>query len=208
MAAKQVIQREIVVAGTRLKVPSGLEVSLLSTPGDGADIDYFLTSSPDFTMYHTRQYLEAVGRYEAPADLILLQSNGHPLVAFPCVRKGYQLLSSGYSGIVLPGTARASQLRAGVSALGLFIAANPSVRFGFMQSLQSKAYRDSRRLAAIDASLSELPLGSPPLFSRYLDLSDLSLPLVSLGWPEQTLRMICCSVTTPIRATRFVRHYG
>jgi hypothetical protein len=140
---------------------------LLSDEASSAAVDAFVVGSPDHTVYHRPPYIDFARAQNGAADLVMLSSDGQPLVAFP-FHPGPRRVSTGYSGVCLPDGA--SGLRRGVAAIADLMRLNRGLRLQSLQSAQAPAADDVPRTGALACLVDGLDVRQDRLHTRLLRL--------------------------------------
>lgn len=157
----------IAVAGRSLRIPERMTAYLLSDEASSVAVDAFILGSPDHTVYHRPPYIDFARAQNGAADLVMLSSDGQPLIAFP-FHPGPRRVSTGYSGVCLPdGT---SGLRRGVAAMADVMGLNRGLRFQSLQSAQAPAADDVQRTGALACLVDGLDVRQDRLHTRLLRL--------------------------------------
>src|ERR1051325_7545370 len=86
------------VGGIELHVPDGIDAVLQSEHAD--DVNEFIATSPDSTVYHSSPYLEFSRAQNGAADILLLSKGGRQLVGVPLHPLSRSSFRSGYAGVL------------------------------------------------------------------------------------------------------------
>jgi hypothetical protein len=158
-------------AGFTFRLPPADTAKLLSDSESAESVRAFLLASPDHTVYHLEPYLRHLRENDGvPSDVVLIQRHGAPAFAIPLLQDLPTGVTTAYSGVAFPATAKESTLRRAVNALGDLIAMNRHVVFDVIQSVQSRAYEDSKRMAVLARFIEEIPATKQETYSRVLPL--------------------------------------
>jgi hypothetical protein len=166
-------------AADALRLPPGFGIDSLLDPERGEAVKRRVTDSPDYTLYHSRPYIEFLRGQGALADVLLVTREGNPLFALPVHSFDGTGLDGGYSGLVFLTTGSERALRRAVAAFIELLERNRHVPFRLIQSAQAPAYDDSARVTLLQALLEERGVVLERLYGRLCDL-DGQLPA-----PEQ-----------------------
>jgi hypothetical protein len=115
----------------------------------------FIGESPEYTIYHAKNYIDFSAKYNKFAGLYVIKSSGRSLVAIPLHWVGYNRYTSGYTGILFPKSDNEKVLKVAVQALAHFLRTNSSIEFNFIQSLQAPGGTVRERTTAIAALISK-----------------------------------------------------
>ncbi len=160
---------EVRVGTHVVRLPSGLEGTLLGDAAASVDMDSFVRSSPDRTIYHSRAYLEFSRRANGCGDLLLVRRSGVPQVALPLHPAGRRGFTTGYSGLLLPDSDSETVLRGCVGAAHELLEANPTFGYLCLQSAQAVVER-TERSTLIDSLLAAPHVAKREIYSRVLRL--------------------------------------
>jgi hypothetical protein len=167
-----------------LWAPSGCQ--LLSANGERAgDVEAWIRSSPDHTLYHLRPHTRFVAEQGVSADVVAVAKSGEILFAFPVYVESARAFNGGFCGLLLPNTNKERTLRRTGAAIAELFAVNKHLRrFSAMQSLQCRGARDAARRSTLEWQLAALgaDFTTRDVFSRVLTLTPKSmLPRTSAG---------------------------
>lgn len=128
-------------------------ISLMDT--EDAEAARFVRNSPEFTIYHHREYIRFSRKYNGIANLYVIKSAGQSLVGFPLHLIAFNRYTSGYSGILFPDSDNEKILRRSVQAFVAFLKKNSKLEFDFFQSMQSLGGLSRKRAACLGSILSK-----------------------------------------------------
>lgn len=157
-----------------LRVPPGYRAHWLSDPNDRAQVEGWISRSPERNLYSTPSYVNFAHVQNGRGDLLWLTREGSPVLGLPVHPLGRWRVGTGYSGAMFAEGPRDATLRRGVTALSALLAANPRLGFQVLQSAQSPAYDDPARVASLAFLLASHGLTGPSLYSRILELEPLA----------------------------------
>lgn len=172
-------------------------VSLVSNPTP--EVLGFIHGSPEFTVYHSIDYINFSKKYNNIADILLIKKSGRIVLAFPLHSAGYKRYTTGYSGILFPNTDNEKILKESVRALFEFIKKNQNICFEFLQSTQSMGGLSKNRRDLIALLLARKFDLSGGVYTRILNLKTISKKLDTVE-QDAIMRLYDSKIRNQIRS--------
>ena len=158
------------VKNSYLNQPTGYQVEDIYPNFEESDSKTLAAFSPDFTLFHTKRYLDFAEEAGNNVRLISIsKSHGSPLAIFPLHTPAKGLSTTGYSGVLFP--SGDSSVSKGITAIGNLFKANPRLQLTGFQSPLCAAASDFSRIFAIQSGFSSFSNRTNNLFTRIIKLS-------------------------------------